>query len=291
MLYGNKTAIDILERIFYLIKDKKLKYWFFIISWPKNIWKKTLIKDYIKKLWVEKQDLLFIEDLWKQDGKLYNIKVDEEEKLLEVNWKKYLIMWARQISEYISKTAVWDYKIIFIENIERMNLNSANAMLKNFEEPYENTFIFATTSNKNKLLNTIISRWTLINMFELSKEDFKTFLDENMIHLEESKFNVLYAISWWRIWLAKKLLQENNDLLQKIEEFVELDYLKNAKLHRFNIIKDFINTWKINLFLDWLIFYYIHTDKFFKVQNLIDLKTKNQANVSLENLFFEYLLD
>ena len=291
MVYGNDIAKQVIDKIWEGIKENKIQSWFFLIAWPKNIWKKTLIKDLIKKLWTKQQDILFIEDPWKKDGKLYNIKVEEKENILDIGWKKYLFIWAREISDYISRTSVWNHKIIFIENIERMNINASNAMLKNLEEPPKGTFIFATVSNKDKLLETILSRWTLINMFELSKKDFKKFIDESMISLEENKFNVLYAISWGRIWLAKKLLEENNDLLKKVEEFVELEYSNKEKLHRFNIMKELITAWKINLFLDGLIFYYTHTDNFLRVQKLIDLKLKNQANVNLENLLFEYLLE
>ena len=290
-MYGNNIAKQIIDKIWNSIKEHKIQSWFFLLAWPKNIWKKTLIKSIIKKLWTKQQDILFLEDPWKKDGKLYNIKVEEKETVLDIEEKQYLVIWARQILDYMSRTSAWDHKIIFIENIERMNINAWNAMLKNLEEPPKNTFIFATVSNKNKLLDTILSRWTLINMFELSKKDFKAFLDKNMISLEKNKFNVLYAISWGRIGLAKKLLEENNNLLEKIEEFVELEYLNKEKLHRFNIMKEFITSWKINLFLDGLIFYYTHTDNFLKVQKLINLKVKNQANVNLENLLFEYLLE
>lgn len=291
MVYGNKIAKQVIDSIWKWIKENKIDSWFFLIAWPKNIWKKTLIKDLIKKIWVEKQDLLFLEDPGKEDWKNYLIKVEEEKNLLEVWWKKYLIMWAREIADYMSRTPVWKYKIVFIENIERMNINAINAMLKNFEEPPKHTFIFATSSNKNKLLDTIISRATIINMFALSKDDFKTFLEENMIILDENKFNVLYAVSWWRIWLAKKLLEENNDLLEKVEEFIELEEKNKEKLYRFKMMKEFINDWKINLFLDALTFYYTHTNEFKKVQKLIDIKVKNQANVNLENLIFEYLIE
>jgi len=291
MVYWNKIAKQVISKIEEWIKNRKLDSWFFIIAWPKNIWKKTLIKKVIKNLNVLEQDKLFIEDPGKYDGKFYQIKidVDEKDKIKEIWDKKYLDLGARQIADFVSKTPVGEYKFIFIENLERVNNSAWNSLLKILEEPPKNTFIFASTSNKNKLLTTILSRWTIINMFELNKQDFKTFLDENMIVLDDHKFNILYAISGWRIWLAKKLLEENNDLLDKIEEFLELSKLKKIT-NRFNLLKELITNWKINLFLDWLIFYYSHTDNFNKVDKLIDIKIKNQANVNLENLLFEYLI-
>jgi DNA polymerase III gamma/tau subunit len=59
----------------------------------------------------------------------------------------------------------------------------------------ENVFIFATTSNKNKILTTILSRAILVNMYPLSLEDFNRFLEDNLISLDEHKKHLLFAVS------------------------------------------------------------------------------------------------
>lgn len=292
MIYWNKIAQENLKKIFEWIKNWSIKSGFFIVNWPKNIWKKTLLLRLIDDIWVLEQDKLIIEDPWKEDWKNYIIKVsvDESKQEIEVNWKRFLDVWAREISDFISKTPIWDYKIVFIENIERFNNASANALLKNLEEPYEKVFIFTTVSNKNKLLPTILSRWTIINMFELSKQDFKHFLEQEDIILDENKFEILYWVCAWRIWLAKKLLQDGDTLLEKIEEYLEAEENMGDISSKFTIFKEIIQTWNINLFLDGLIFYYTNLRQFEKVKKLIEIKMKNQANVNLENLLFNYIL-
>jgi len=280
MVYWNHVAKEIINKIELNIKEWQLNSWFFLLAWPKNIWKKTLVKNLVSNIWVLPTDVLFVEDPGKKDGKNYIIKVDGDDENI----------WARQISEFLSTTWFGAYKIVFIENIERMNVSSANALLKIFEEPPKWVFIFATTSNKNKILDTILSRAILINMFPLNKNDFENFLSENMIVLDEHKKNILYAVSWWRIGLAKKLLEENNELLLKIEEFLQLEEKKADINSRFSLLKDLIQEWNINLFLDGLIFYYSHINQFNKTNKVIDIKIKNQANVNLENLLFEYLI-
>ena len=280
MIYWNHVAKSILAKIENKIKDWELQSWFFLIAWPKNIWKKSLVKELVNKIWVLPTDILFVEDEWKKDGKNYIIKVDSDDDKQPG---------ARQIAGFLSTTWFGDFKIVFIENIERMNISSANALLKIFEEPPKWVFIFATTSNKNKILDTILSRAILINMFPLNKEDFDEFLAQNMISLDEHKKNILFAVSWWRIWLANKLLKENDELLSKIEEYLQLEEKKSDINSRFSLLKEFIQDGSINLFLDWLIFYYSHTNQFVKVDKIIDLKIKNQANVNLENLLFDYL--
>lgn len=49
-------------------------------------------------------------------------------------------------------------RVIFIENCERMNLNSSNALLKALEEPQAKTVFILTTKNINLVLPTIASR-------------------------------------------------------------------------------------------------------------------------------------
>jgi len=192
MVYWNKIAKQVISKIEEWIKEWKLNSWFFIIAWPKNIWKKTLIKRLLTSLNILEQDKLIIEDPWKYNGKLYQIKidVDEKDKIKEIGDKKYLDLGARQIADFVSKTPIGEYKIVFIENLERLNNAAWNSLLKILEEPPKNTFIFATTSNKNKLLTTILSRWTIINMFELNKQDFKNriFNDSRFISIS-SQYN------------------------------------------------------------------------------------------------------
>lgn len=292
MVYWNENWVQILEKIWDKIKDWLEKSGFYIISWPSNIGKRTVVKNLIKKIWTLQQDVIFLEDPGKKDWKNHSIKVqvDEKNRVLEIEWKNFLNLWAREITDFLSKTSGWSNKVVFIENIERLNKSSSNALLKILEEPWENVFIFASVSNKNKILDTILSRWVIINMFELLEEDFRKFINDSDIEINETKLKVLYSISWWRMGLAKRILEENFNLLDKIEEFIQLEKLNSWVFHRFSIMKELLNKWKINILIDGLIFYYVHTYKFFRAKKLIDIKNKNQANVNLENLLFDYLI-
>ncbi|WP_051590860.1 hypothetical protein [Mycoplasmopsis felifaucium] len=53
-------------------------------------------------------------------------------------------------------------KFIVIKHIDKMSLNALNSLLKNIEEPSPNTCFILTTSNPNKVLNTIRSRSTVV---------------------------------------------------------------------------------------------------------------------------------
>lgn len=59
-----------------------------------------------------------------------------------------------------------------------MNRAAMNAFLKTCEEPLKNRIILATTSNKSRLLDTIISRAIVIPFFEYSYEELENYCDE-----------------------------------------------------------------------------------------------------------------
>lgn len=292
-IYWNKTAYEILSKIQQKIKSGQIKSWFFLLSWPANVGKKSAILNLINSLWVLPQDLMVVEDPGKLDWNLYQIKVDipEKERILRINDKEFLNVWARQIIDFLSTTSFWNYKIVVIENIERMNISAANALLKNLEEPGENKFIFATCSNQSKILPTILSRAFIINFYPVSFNEFVQFLKDNLISIPEIKQKILYAVSAGRIWLAKKLLENNDDLLDLIEEFIQLDQQGKEIYSKFSLIKDLIQQQKIYSFLDWLAFYYSYSGDFDKVNKLVDIKQKTFSNVNIENLMFWFLLD
>ncbi len=295
-IYWNSHAKEILDKIYEKILNWTLQSWFFLLSWPANIGKKTLILNMIDKLGVLPQDMLVIEDPGKIDWKLYQIRVDvpDKDQILLVGDKKFINYWARQIQDFISTTPFGNYKIILIENIERLNISAANALLKTFEEPPVNTFIFATTSNKTKILSTILSRAFLINFYPLTYNQFVEFIKTELPDLSNTRVQILYAISAGRIGLAKNLLSQKDgslNILEIIEEFIQLEEKTSDVFGRFSLIKELIQSDKIYVFLDSLIFYYNQKKDFEKVNKLIFIKQAVASNVNIENLFFNYLIN
>jgi DNA polymerase-3 subunit delta' len=67
-------------------------------------------------------------------------------------------------------------KIFIIFNADMMNAEASNSLLKTLEEPLVGTILFLTTSAKDKLLSTIISRCQLIKCDLLQEEEIKTAL-------------------------------------------------------------------------------------------------------------------
>ena len=86
------------------------------------------------------------------------INVLEGKKIIEISQ-------IRQMINYTNKSSFNNReRIILIDNVENLNLNSLNALLKIVEEPNENVFFILVFDNSKKLLNTLKSRCLRFNL-------------------------------------------------------------------------------------------------------------------------------
>ena len=126
-------------------------------------------------------------------------------------------------------TSVTDKNRIFIiEEADKLNIASANTLLKFLEEPYPNNYVVLLTTNANKLLDTIVSRTQLLRFKPINKEEIVNQLIKSNIEkdyayiLSELYGNVEDAMAAYKeesvnnaIDLFKKLVnakQNNKDL-------------------------------------------------------------------------------
>jgi len=58
-----------------------------------------------------------------------------------------------------------DERFVVLDNVEKLNLNSSNALLKIIEEPSKNNYFILIDNQENKLLETIASRCFKINVY------------------------------------------------------------------------------------------------------------------------------
>ena len=119
----------------------------------------------------------------------------------------YVDMGTRDIVKRCSLSPLGQYKVIFLENIERMTISAANAFLKTFEEPLPGRLIIATTSNKDGLLDTIISRAFIVNFQIPGAHEVEQHLES--WYPEKSAQERVFASSFslGRIGFAKQLLE------------------------------------------------------------------------------------
>lgn len=89
------------------------------------------------------------------------------------------------------KPAYSQKKIVILESFNGATADAQNAFLKILEEPPQNTIILILATNLDFILPTVLSRCTLINLFEkkniseIEKEKYLTIL-QNLIKNEEN---------------------------------------------------------------------------------------------------------
>lgn len=132
-----------------------------------------------------------IDDISSQICKKYSIPEITIKKLSDDN-QSIKIEKIREFTSFGDTKSSYKFQIFIIENIERLTLQSSNALLKFLEEPYPGNIVFLSNSSTSNILETILSRVVVIN----------TFLDNN-----NKKSNLTY-IELIQNFYNKK----NNDL-------------------------------------------------------------------------------
>lgn len=141
---------------------------------------------------------------------------------------------SQELRDRASKRPFSGDKKVFIIELNSFSIESANALLKIFEEPYEGTYFFVIISSADEVLPTLRSRLTVINsgmdqnIFNEDKIKFyKKFLKDlpnkrldsikNIVKDREEAINFLNELE---IFLAKepeiKILEE----IQKCRDFL-----------------------------------------------------------------------
>ena len=133
-----------------------------------------------------------------------------------------------QIEELITEFSMTSLetgpKVAIVKDIDKINNAGGNTLLKFLEEPVENHYTFLLTTNKGKVLDTIISRCQLIHFKPLSSSYVITKLVDKGIDLDIS-----YVLS--------NITTDEEHIQKLLEEGIIADLLKLAK----DIVKEDIH--------------------------------------------------
>lgn len=192
-----------------------------------------------------------------------------------------------KIQEWINLKAKTGKKIIFIENIEKMGVDSANAFLKTLEEPPEDLLFILTTNNKFKILPTIRSRCALYNIDNLTGKEFRNILIEEWGEKYCELFDK-YPDNFNRFL---ELLEEDKfriDYVKNANNFIKLLFLKNDDISEIFLILSRIKKIKgFDKFIDELLYILRKSKK----TDLFDF-SNTVTDYQIENIekFLDYLL-
>ncbi len=86
----------------------------------------------------------------------------------------------RRINENVNFSSIsGEKRVIIIENCENFNANSANALLKNLEEPKNDTTYILTTNKPSAILATIRSRCSMYTLNSPTKGQTEEYFRQN----------------------------------------------------------------------------------------------------------------
>ena len=151
------------------------------------------------------------------------------------------------ISEVYIKPVYSKRKVIIIDDADKMNINAQNALLKVLEEPPLYITLILITSNKERIISTILSRVTEIVFNELTNDELSKIVG-NKIDLSFARGSASKALEIMEgecFSIAKELFDIINKkdflmLNRKLTEIKkqEIDFIKVLDILKLMFFKD-----------------------------------------------------
>ncbi len=126
------------------------------------------------------------------------------------------------------------YKVIIIQEVEKMNSASANALLKTLEEPPKNVVIILTTNEIGRLLATIKSRCVKLTikipetsvsrlwLQDLTHNQKQTDIDNALLFSDGQPLTALNLLENKSVYLIQEMLAELTALLENRVNILEI---------------------------------------------------------------------
>jgi len=217
----------------------------------------------------------------KSNTNLTSIDINDDKKFID-------IAQIRELISNLKKSSLNDKpRFVLIDNIEFLNINSVNSLLKVIEEPSHNVYFILINNNK-KIIHTLLSRCINFKIslsheesLEIAQSLIGTNLDElinkDLVNYYFTPGNIFHLINF-----AKKNSYDLKNFTLK--DFLEVvinkgDFKKNSSIEY--LIFDFVEFYfsKINASLN------IHLKYQYFIKKINDTK---KFNLDYESLFMEF---
>ena len=292
-LYGHHT---IFSNFIDLYKNNKLPNKI-LLSGEKGIGKSTLTYHIINHILSSDEDLSYDSKNFRinPDNKTFklvanksnpnfiSIDVDDDKKIIDINQIRNLILTLNK-SSFNSKP-----RFVLIDNIELLNINSVNALLKILEEPNDNIYFILINNNK-KILPTLKSRCLNYKIHLTCNQSFditNKILGENFMDLINDQFINNYSTPG----LILNLLNFSNENNMDLKDTNLRDFIKKILIEK---------KYKKDQFIKYLLYLLIeiYFSNYVSVNNINLLTMKNYFlnkikntkifNLDDETLFMEF---
>ena len=252
----------------------------------------TLNEDHkydLQKFSINAESSQFKTILNKSNTNFISINVSTDKKTIDINQIRQLIIQLNK-SSFNTKP-----RFVLIDNIELLNVNSINALLKVLEEPNENIYFILIHNNK-KILSTLLSRCINFKMNLTHKDCIEIsniLLNDNLENLVSNNL-INYYSTPGEIYNLVQFSLQNKYNISKIDlkSFLQLlikdvHYKKNDFIY--NLIYNLIEFYLRNSDLSFSDLVYKKYSYFIK--KISDAKTYNLDKESLLMEFNEEILD
>jgi len=190
----------------------------------------------------------------------------------------------RKLKSLLSKSSLNnDPRFVILDDVEKLNINSSNAILKIIEEPSESNFFILIDNQENKLIETISSRCLKINIF-INKSERKEITD----YLMKEK-NIENVLNYKNSNISPGLFLRYNYLCLEHDISSDLSYL--SKLYK---LLNLYKKTKDEMFINLLIFLtdeYFYTLSLNKKKQILFLSQKKIEIINQINNFVKYNLN
>ena len=216
---------------------------------------------------------------------IYLIDLVDEKKNID-------IAQIRQMITYSNKSSFNDKpRFVLIDNVENLNKNSVNALLKIVEEPNKNIFFVLIHNSEKKILSTLKSRCITFNInlsFNQSVYISNLIINKNIFDLINYELISYYntpgeIIDLVNFATEKKINLKELTLVNLLNIFIDNAYYKNNKLAKsliFNFVElYFLKEYKLSKAKNSLL--KIYRNFLYKTHNT------EKFNLDEESLFIE----
>jgi len=205
-------------------------------------------------------------------------------KNIEIDQIREIIKFTNQ-SSFNNKS-----RFIILDDVEFLNINASNALLKNLEEPNENVFFILIFNSEKFLIDTIKSRCIEFKL-SLSNENTRlivnNYFNENIYDQINSNLINYYSTPYFLI----SLINYMNEYELSLSETTIDDLLINLINNKHYIKQEFIRN-NLNMIIELFFYKHINTTKklSYKVKEYYYSKLSNvkKFNLDYETFFLEF---
>ena len=138
--------------------------------------------------------------------------------------------------DFSFKPIIGSRKIYIIKNAEKVRENIANALLKFIEEPEEGIIAILISENKNRIINTILSRCQLISLSNNENDDLEKKLakyDSEIIKI------AVEFVNYYEKYKLETLVYTNSLIHNLLKDRTDYDIALNIMLMYYNNILNY----------------------------------------------------